>query len=1008
MRTLIVMLCVTAGLLNRAPPSAGAQELRVEVATPAAPPSPNPMPPSPMPMPPGQPGAQPGAQPAPGQPADPNAKPGEATPVQRPGKPTKKANPDELLVEPDENGVVRFNFRGQEWRDVIEWVARISGMVDEWTELPGDYVNLATPPGSYGLTPEEVRNLINKLLLARGYTLLPQDAVLGVHKTKDLDTSLVPRISLEELSTRMPYEFVKVSFKLDTMVAEEAVKELAPMKGKNGTLTALTATNRIEAVDTVATLRQIFEVLRQEQSPVTQKKLVQEIEIKHLRAAIVREKVEEFLGVEKEKAPATPEEAQMRQQQAMMRMQMQAQQAAQGGQPAGKPKDEQKATIVVNEHRNSIIVQAPPDQMATIKQAVELLDVASSQFRDMKSYMDHMKTYRLVSLDPQEVVNILNETGGLSPSARLQVDKKAKAVIAYAQPWDHEVIGKLVERLDGSARDLEVIKLRRLLADEVAGTVKMLMVGNKEKKEPRRSYWYNPWDQGNEEKEENDEFRVEADVENNRLLLRCNESELALVMGFLEKLGELPQRGSNPSKIRIVDTVPIEDQDEYLSRIQDAWKAIAPNALELPAPNPKRDDVEPKPEDKKERSPLKLDDKPETEARAKTPQDRQTRRRSEATIYTVQLTADEGGPDRDLSRITDDAPSRREREPSEGEQPIATEPAGSDSSSNDPVPPTVPATPPPVRITRGPDGRLIITSDDPRALDLFEELMSQVTPPLKEYKVFRLKYAYAGWVKGNLEDFFEEDKNDSRDRFNAFFFDQPLSTDKGSRLSKRRKLRFIHDIDTNTILVQFATEDQLKTIQDLINLYDVQEPVDTQAARVTKLIHVKYSRATKIAETIKDAYRDLLSDNDKALQQGPKEDQRQAGGGGTFIRYGGFGFGDEETTDKQPERTKVTFKGKLAIGIDEVTNSLIISTEGELLMSVIHRMITLLDESAKPINKVHVVKVSPNVNIANVQKVLAKMVGGEPSAAPPQPPGQPMPGQPGQPGQPQPGQPAEQ
>ena len=99
----------------------------------------------------------------------------------------------------------------------------------------------------------------------------------------------------------------------------------------------------------------------------------------------------------------------------------------------------------------------------------------------------------------------------------------------------------------------------------------------------------------------------------------------------------------------------------------------------------------------------------------------------------------------------------------------------------------------------------------------------------------------------------------------------PPSSSEGDsrRLSKRRPLRFISDIDTNTILVQGADPDQLKTIEELIELYDVPEPVNSQKARVTKLFTIKYSKASTVATVIKDAYRDLLSTNDRALAGGP-------------------------------------------------------------------------------------------------------------------------------------------
>ena len=94
-------------------------------------------------------------------------------------------------------GRIRLRFNGQPWQPVLEWLAKISGMSLDWQELPGDCVNLTTQR-SYSVA--EVRDLINRLLLARGYTLLCHGEVMTVAEVKKLDPSLVPRVAPADLS----------------------------------------------------------------------------------------------------------------------------------------------------------------------------------------------------------------------------------------------------------------------------------------------------------------------------------------------------------------------------------------------------------------------------------------------------------------------------------------------------------------------------------------------------------------------------------------------------------------------------------------------------------------------------------------------------------------------------------------------------------------------------------------------------------------------------------------
>ena len=83
-----------------------------------------------------------------------------------------------------------------------------------------------------------------------------------------------------------------------------------------------------------------------------------------------------------------------------------------------------------------------------------------------------------------------------------------------------------------------------------------------------------------------------------------------------------------------------------------------------------------------------------------------------------------------------------------------------------PAPPAnqSPGKPPPVEIRIGPDGKLILSSEDTKALDLLEDLIAQSASRHKEYEIFHLKYAYPYTVAATLEDFFKQGDNKSRAR----------------------------------------------------------------------------------------------------------------------------------------------------------------------------------------------------------------------------------------------------
>src|SRR5690606_29199675 len=183
---------------------------------------------------------------------------------------------------------------------------------------------------------------------------------------------------------------------------------------------------------------------------------------------------------------------------------------------------------------------------------------------------------------------------------------------------------------------------------------------------------------------------------------------------------------------------------------------------------------------------------------------------------------------------------------------------------------------PPITIQRGPDGRLIISSPDTRALDQLEAMMADFAPPRRDYHIFHIKYPQT-WVYGielNLKDFFKDDLEGGEPTLDWYGGIINRRDNSPSRLSKRRALKIISDVDSRTILVQGATPSQLATISDLIEIYDQPISSDPQAVRTPKFFKMQYSNPEAVANTLKAVYRDLLSTNDPALRDpnGNKED----------------------------------------------------------------------------------------------------------------------------------------
>ncbi len=552
--------------------------------TPANPQSPSPTPPS---SPPTQPPQSPPAATSEGErkekpkeaSKEEKGKSEEAETIKRTSQPPQPPIQREFEVRPDEQGMVQFQFRNQPWPDLLRWLAEVSHMALDWQELPGDYINLAT---QRKYTLEEARDLFNRHLLARGYTMLEFDGVIQVVKTKGINIALVPKVEARELDRLPPNRFVRTTFHLTSLMADEAAEEFGSLISTNGRLTPLSNTNRLEAMDSVQNLREIQRILQDEQSDESKAQLAKEIPLVHVRAVDAKQQVEIFLGIDKPASamPMDPRAMQAMQQQMAQQQQLEAQ-ARQNGSKSPTTKKPAKVEIylVANERLNSIIAHAPPNKMAIIESFLKRFDVPSNMDENFAMMQSRMRVYRLTTLSPEKLVKSLQSMNALEPMTRLEVDKDNNAIIAYASLADQYTIQKLIERLDGSARRFDVLQLKRLKAEEVAGTIKFMMGADDKRNDSRR--WYD-WGYGGNEKKSTDVFRVGANIQDNQILLWANDSERQEINNLLIKLGEVPAEGGGKDPFRVIDASRSPATFEYLKRLRERWEQMSPNQLILP------------------------------------------------------------------------------------------------------------------------------------------------------------------------------------------------------------------------------------------------------------------------------------------------------------------------------------------------------------------------------------------------------------------------------------------
>ncbi len=307
-------------------------------------------------------------------------------------------------------------------------------------------------------------------------------------------------------------------------------------------------------------------------------------------------------------------------------------------------------------------------------------------------------------------------------------------------------------------------------------------------------------------------FQIEADPENNRLLLWATSEELKEVREFLTSLGEsFEAKAEEKSQLHVVN-VGAGDIPEVTRRLADVWQEVSDAPLV----------IERKPNSSATSQPSDPTTPPQP-----TPSDRS--QETKAAPNLDKTNAGQAGHDPKLRLVS---------------SAMAKEPANANHASE-----TRSSSLPPVRVIEGKKGDLVIISRDADAAATAKKLLQQLVPDPGDVRVVQLKYAQAMTVRRQLEEMMGT-----------------TATAPSSKLaSPEPPVRIDADSRTNRLIIQHCSARQLELINQYIPVLDQAPAEQDRMLRQQRVYRVKHRRVSEVVEVVKEVYRDLLSGNDRAF-----------------------------------------------------------------------------------------------------------------------------------------------
>ena len=200
-------------------------------------------------------------------------------------------------------GKLRFQFRYQPWKDVLDWFAT---QADLSLVIPG-----TSPDGTFNYsdsreyTPAEAIDLLNSVLSTKNFALIRRDRMLLlVPADEAISTTLAPTVTVEALASKGESEFVNVLFPLHKYQPAELESEVQKLLGAHGTVKSLPKSQQLSVTDTVARQRAVRDYLKHIEDDVIESSL-KIFQLKNAQAEDVLPILKQLLEVPEDKTASS-------------------------------------------------------------------------------------------------------------------------------------------------------------------------------------------------------------------------------------------------------------------------------------------------------------------------------------------------------------------------------------------------------------------------------------------------------------------------------------------------------------------------------------------------------------------------------------------------------------------------------------------------------------------------------------------------------------------------------
>ena len=427
---------------------------------------------------------------------------------------------------------LKFNFRFQPWSDVLDWFAQQADLSLLMDAPPPGTLNY-TDPRSY--TPAEALDLMNGILLTKGYTLVRRERMLLVVNLEDgIPPNLVAFVPADKLDSLGEFELVTTLFSVSGITPEDAETEIKKLIGPQGAVVALPKARQLQVTETAGRLRLMRSVLQASAGLQTGGGDIRAFQPVHVTVEDALPLVRQLLNIP----------------------------------PDAYADSDGSIRLAVDPLTGKLLVGGKPERVGQVVEIMKAVDVPAPELTGPGFEQPQLEVYDVGAADPASALAVLQTLLANYADVRLTSDPQTGKLVALARPAQHATIRAVLDQMQREARQFEVLRLQFVDPQQAVLAINRLFGGG--------------------ETASAGAPKVEADLSTRQLLVRGSPTQIEQIRSLLTKMGENVAEGAaSEPDTSTVRMLPLGSRTvrQALEQMDAVWPTLRPNKIRVVTPS---------------------------------------------------------------------------------------------------------------------------------------------------------------------------------------------------------------------------------------------------------------------------------------------------------------------------------------------------------------------------------------------------------------------------------------